>query len=35
MYLYENRAMELEIILSGGEGVRENDGGDESNQCTM
>jgi hypothetical protein len=34
IYLYENRTMKLvEIILS--RGVRENDGGNESNQGTL
>jgi hypothetical protein len=34
-YVYENRAMKLvEIILSREMGVREKDGGDESNQGT-
>jgi hypothetical protein len=34
--LYENRTLKpVEIVLSGGRGMKENDEGDESNQGTL
>jgi hypothetical protein len=36
LHLYENGTMKLELVLrTEGWGMRENNGGDESNQCTL